>query len=179
MLEALRRQLRRLELYRTLFPGGRHIQDALAAELELATEIGIAGGGFDDLYRRVDAWRAQPPAAGVEAEVDYFAILADRLRGRLPAASHPAASAPTSRPGFDPLHPPPAGDALLAAWVRYVQRYPRSRHSPALCEQIFDEARRRGDAALARRVVGLLERSWPGRARTQRLRARLDRWLGP
>lgn len=174
VLDALHRQLKRLELYRTLFPGGEHVEHAVAAELETATEIGILSGDFGELYRRVDVWRGHPPVPAAEPEVAYFAILADRLRGRLGRAASAPATRPASRPANEPERPPAAEDALLAAWLRYVQRYPRSRHTPALCEQIFHEALARGDRDLARRAVGLLERHWPQQAVTQRLRERLE-----
>ncbi len=175
VLAALRGQLRRLELYRTLFPGGEHVTQGIAAELETATEIGILSGDFAELYRRVDAWRTNPPVPAAEPEVAYFAILADRLRGRLGHAS----SMPASRPVPGPDRPPAAEEGLLAAWVRYVQRYPRSRHTPALCEQICDEALRRGDRTTALRMLELLERDWPLRAETRRLRLRLARMPQP
>lgn len=160
-LKERRLLLKRLQRYGALYPGGGRRSEVLRLELSTLYEIGsLTGGSFDALRRRVMECLEHPPIAEAEHEAAYWAILLNRSRPS------------TVRTERDPNRP---DEELLKSYASYVERYPRSRHSVALLESLFEHALTGGNLVRMGEIVTNLRRDFPAHPVTGRLAGRLER----
>lgn len=158
--EALLAALRK---YHTIFPGGAHRSEALALELHALFDLGaLHGGDFDALCERA-ADVARLPQESDAAEGAYWSILCRRVEQAVSDA------APTSRPVGA------RDDALIAEYRAFIQRFPKSRHTPRLAKAVFDADDRAGDTAALRAVATALSTAFPQHPTTLELLGRLRR----
>jgi hypothetical protein len=150
--------------YQVLYPGGRHVAEAVALELNALFEAGsLRSGDFEQLRARLDELEAAPGSDAVRAEAAYWRILCVRAE-RTRAATQPA-SAPVLAP--DP--------ALLAACREYIAAHPGSRHALRMSTLLFEDAQVRGDRVAMRAIVDWLVVSFPSERTTVELAAALRR----
>lgn len=158
--EAARRQrqalLDRTRLYLTLYPGGTHRDEAIRTELTALFELATLGDGtLAALCERVAVLLRNPPSPAAEQEAAYWQIVCERAESR-----------PTSQPGDMGEDP-----ALLAAYRRYVDRYPDSPYVPRLATLLFEDAARRADRPTMLAMVELLGTRFADDAGTEGVRA--------
>lgn len=154
--EGARRQrqalLDRTRLYLTLYPGGTHRDEAIKIELTALFELATLGDGtLTPLCERVSTLLRNPPSPAAEQEAAYWQIICGR-----------AESAPTSQP-TDMSDDP----ALVAAYRRYVDRYPDSPQVPRLATLLFEDAVQHADRPTMLAMVELLRTRFPDHAGTE------------
>lgn len=156
-----------VRLYQRLYPGGRHGDDACTIELTTLYELGsLDGGRFDALRQRVGECLDSSSTPEVLHEAAYWRIQLDRVDRyeRLAAATQPS-SAPLTEPDLE----------TLAAFEKYIDTYPASRHTPRMAERLFFHAlsERRLDRCEA--LAAALQRAHPAHPVAALLAGRLRR----
>lgn len=161
---ALRTRARQLREYLTLYPGGRHRDQAIQSELQTLFELGcLTGGDLAPLCDRAAEYAAHPPSRLAESEAAWWQIVCRQT----------AADAPASQPRFGELAAPPA--LWLDEYREFLARYPESFRAPRLASLLFDDALRREDQPTMQALVECLSRTHPGHPETERLAGTLRR----
>lgn len=161
------RQLRLLRTYQSLYPGGRHRDEAIGRELNVLFELAVLRGEEPAALRgRISELLRAPPSPAAEEEAAWWEIV---CRRRAPDA----ATQPASGPALSPAGPLAADAELRAAYREYLARYPRSRHVPRLASVLFDAAVQRGDLEEMRALAATLAAGFPDHVTTRTLRARV------
>lgn len=151
--------LQALDMYRTLYPGSAHRDEAIRLELNTRFELAaLIDAPPTELRRRVAALLADPPSPAAKAEAAYWQMIVDHMM-------------PESTPAD--LDPQQAQVELVAAYREYVRRYPDSRYVPLLATALFDRGLATGDDALLQALVSELQTHFPNLTTTQQLAARL------
>jgi hypothetical protein len=163
-VEQQRDLIERARLYRTLYPGGAHADEAVRLEFGAMFEAGtFAGGDYRALCAQAEEMRREPPGRAALHEAAYWCMMCARIQRpdeRIQAASAPAVDADRE---------------LLEAYAEYVRAYPTSRYAPRLSMVLFEAARAAADRARMRALVEGLEQHFPAHASTAALRGRLRR----
>lgn len=161
-LRRLSRLTERTAAYLRNYPGGTHRDDAIQFELSAWFELGaLRGGRFDDLRARAADYAARPPSPAAEHEAAYWLLFCERL------TAADARETPRDMRQLDAEQ--------AAAFARYVERYPSSRHTPRLAELAFAAAEARADAAEMARLSRLLDGHYQQHSTAEYLRGRLKR----
>lgn len=151
-LESLAQKARQ---YASLFPGGAHRREAVAAELSALFDLGcLSEGDFTSLRQAALGHSVNPLDAEIRAEGAYWLILSQHIEASAP---------PTSAPVFDQPSP------LIEAYRSYVSEFPGSRHAPLLAAAVVDAALARGALDAARETLAALKRGHPAHQITERL----------
>lgn len=154
---------RKLRTYLTLYPGGRHRDEAAAIELQTLFEIDcLADGRLSALQQRAEEHMRSPLSPACEQEAAYWLMIC-RRRER----------AATTQPVAEPLMLLDAN--LVDEYSDYVTKYPTARRVPRLATILFDSAAARNDRAVQRELAHLLERYFPTHANTEYCRGALRR----
>lgn len=160
--DRLEQLVQKARLYRSLYPGGARRNAAVAAELSALYDIGcLDKGDFTALKKAASAHAQDTTSEETRAEGAFWLMLCDHLGS--------TSSAPTSAPVFDESLP------LLGAYRRYVEQFPRSRHSPRLAEMVIEDALNRGALDEARSALTALQNGHPQHQTTERLTGAIRR----
>lgn len=147
--------LARVRLYRTLYPGGTHRDEAVRLELTSLFELGsLQDGALMPLRERVAEILRAPPSEAAREEAAYWATISRSLQD----------ASPTSQPVT------PDADLLDGLRV-YVEKYPQSRYVPRLASLLMADALRRDDRPGAENLLKQLHEHFPTHAVTARLEA--------
>ena len=158
----------KVRLYLTLYPGGAHRDEAIRIELATLFELGtLRGKDLNPLCERVAEYLRSPPSEVAEHEAAFWQIICRRFETS--ATTVPATDQPTSAPFSAP------DAALLAAYRRYIQHYPSSRHVPRLATLLYEDAARRVDRGAQHAILAHLREHFPSHAVTRALQAARNR----
>ncbi len=161
-------RLREIRAYLMLYPGGSHRNEAIRAELEELFELDVLrNADYDNLATRVSELLRNPPSTTAHAEAAYWNLVLQQTSSR---SDRP----PTTKHADGP----PA--ALANANIRdacqdYLRRFPTTRYAPRLAQQLFTDALRRSDEALASQMVTHLGNHFPDHPTTLMVQGRWRR----
>ncbi len=156
-----------LHSYLTIYPGGRHRDEAIALELETLFELAtLQSRPPDELRQRLAELQRNPPSRAARHEAAYWELICRRYDA-------PPSTAPASQPTPAEVRGPDAD--LLAAMREYLRLYPDSRHSPRLTHELFQEAQLRGDVDALRGLAAYAQEHFPQHMIAAELAARVRR----
>lgn len=156
-----------LRSYLTIYPGGRHRDEAIALELDTLFELAtLQSRPPDELRQRIAELRQNPPNRAALHEAAYWELICRRYDG-------PPTTAPATQPTPADIRGPDTD--LLAGIREYLRLYPDSRYSPRLTHVLFDEAQLRGDTDALRGLAAYAQEHFPQHMIADELAARLRR----